>query len=111
MQLPRLFVLIGLGVVGGGTGCMHDDFPDRLKIGCNSEEACNRLLGEANDRLNDCASYLSGNRLRRNWQRAKTMCHREFVDCDVALDKANRWVRWANANGGRHPYYQSVWHY
>jgi hypothetical protein len=88
---------------------MHDDFPDRLKMGCNSEEACGHLVAEASDRLNDCASYLVGNSLRSNWQRAKTMCHREFVNCEVALDKANHWVRWTNANGGKQAPYGLRW--
>jgi hypothetical protein len=88
-----------LAVLGMAAACGHDDFPDRLKKGCNSDQECNRLVAEAADRLDDCAGYLVGNGMRRNWRRAKTMCHYEFVDCDVALEKANQLVRWANANG------------
>lgn len=98
--------------LGALAACGHDDFPDRLKAGCNSSKECNRLVAEAADRLNDCAGYLVGNRLKYNWSRAKTMCHREIVDCNVALEKANQWVRWANANsvgGGRLSYYRARW--
>src|SRR5260221_5551563 len=111
MRKAVLVAMLGLAATFAISACAHDDFPDRLKNGCNSQEACNRLLGDATDRLNDCAGYLVGNNLRRNWRRAKTMCHRELVDCQVALEKANQWVRWTNANGGKHPGYGLGWHY
>jgi hypothetical protein len=105
--------LVACGIaLGTLAACGHDDFPDRLKVGCNSRRECNKLVAEATDRLSDCAGYMVGNRLTHDWQRAKTMCRREFADCDVAFDKANQWVRWANANhidGKRWSYYRLTW--
>ncbi|HEX4335075.1 MAG TPA: hypothetical protein VH062_04125 [Polyangiaceae bacterium] len=108
------FLLACIAVSGIVTACGHDDFPDRLRTGCNSAAECTRLVAEASDRLNDCAGYMVGNSMRRNWRRAKTMCHYELVDCDVALEKANQWVRWANATGVAGPgkqlsYYRYRW--
>jgi len=77
--------------------CAHDEFPDRLKKGCNSGDDCRRLVSEAVDRLNDCTGYLVGTRLRHDWRSAKGKCHYEYVDLQVALRKANQWASWANA--------------
>ena len=72
--------------------CAHDEFPGRLKKGCTSERDCRQLLSEAVSRLNECDSYLVGNRLKHDFRRSEARCHIELMDCEVALARAREWA-------------------
>ena len=83
------------GLVGLAAACGHDEFPDRLKRGCGSAEECKRLLGDAAKRLQDCGrDERLGSSVASHW---RDRCRYEIADCQVALDKARRWAKWANS--------------
>jgi hypothetical protein len=89
--LPVLLSLVAL------SSCMHDEFPGRVKKGCTSEQDCGELLAEAVRRLNDCTGYLTGNRLRHDPRRIRSVCSYEMRDVDLALARAREWARRAHS--------------
>lgn len=71
-----------------------DDFPDRLKKGCNSLDECRKLVDAGIARFERCQEQDIG--VTRSWARCTDACN----DMVVARDKAHEWaIRQARAVG------------
>ena len=99
MRERTLRVLASALAIGVVAGC-HDEFPDRLKKGCNSGNECTLLVADAADRLNECIGHIVPGKFETNYGRlARRHCHYEYADAQVAVEKANQWAKWSHASG------------
>ena len=75
---------------------VHDEFPDRVRKGCNSERECVRLIGGARFRLLDCVTSGRSSRgdtsLFPDWHMVQGVCSYEYADFVLAVRKGRQWA-------------------
>jgi hypothetical protein len=84
-------------IAGLAASCnVHDDFPDRVRRGCNSERECVLLIGAARYRLLDCVTSGRSSRgdtsLFPDWHLVEGVCSYEYADFLLAVRKGRQWA-------------------